>query len=88
MTRVAAECRCCGDTAPCQEFTLHTRDIVIRDEGFSDIDGESTTGQCDGCLKDYGADDDCGEPPEDDPRTAAEVNGETELELMREWGDY
>lgn len=41
---------------------------------------------CGDCLKDYGPDEDCGEPPEDDPRTAVEeVNGETELELMREW---
>ena len=85
MTRT--DCRTCGDTKPCQEWTLHTRDVVIHDEGFSDQDAESTTGQCDDCLKDYGPDDEC-TVPEDDPRTATEVNGETELELMREWGDF
>lgn len=71
MTRVAAECRCCGDTAPCQEWTLHTRDIVVHDEGHSDTAGESTTGQCDDCLKDYGPDDDC-VVPEDDNRTGVD----------------
>ena len=65
MTR--AECRSCGDTTPCQDWTLHVKDIVIHDEGVSDQDCEGpTTGQCDACLQAYGPDDDCTVPEEQD----------------------
>lgn len=84
MSIHAVSCRSCGHIGQVQDFTLSTEDVIVHDEGFSDTAGEVTTGQCDDCLKTYGPDDDC-TVPEEDPRTAAEVNGETELELMREW---
>lgn len=58
----STECRSCGDTKPCQEFTLHVRDIVIHDEGAPDQDAESMSGLCDDCLTAYGPDDDCEVP--------------------------
>jgi len=59
------ECRTCGDLQRCKDWTLHTKDVVIHDEGFSDQDGESITGQCDDCVQQYGPDDDCAVPDED-----------------------
>lgn len=73
-------CRTCDGVRFCQPFTVVERE--------AESDGGSnhtvTTGQCDDCLKAYGPDDNC-VVPQEDPRTAAEVNGGTELELSREW---
>jgi hypothetical protein len=66
-----AECRTCGFMGRCKEWTLHTMDVVIRDGGYSDQDGELLTGQCDECLEDYGADDYC-VIPEEDNRTGVD----------------
>ena len=76
MTRT--DCRSCGDTAPCQEFTLHVKDVVIHDEGVSDVDAEKLTGQCDDCLEKYGPDDDC---------TVPDVQDEAEARAEREYRD-
>ena len=65
MGHSAEYCRSCGDLKLCDEWTLHTKDVVIHDEGFSDQDGESISGLCDECLKEYGPDDECVVPDED-----------------------
>jgi hypothetical protein len=65
-SHTTAECRTCGGMERCKEWTLHTKDVVIHDEGYSVQDGELLTGQCDECLEDYGADDDCTVPEEQD----------------------
>jgi len=77
-------CRECDSVAFCQPFTVAEFERTSHDEGQSDVNYTVTTGQCEACLKANGADEHC-DVPEEDPRTAAEVNGETELELSREW---
>jgi hypothetical protein len=75
-------CRTCDRVTFCQPFTVAEQEV--RDPTADDGTVTVTTGQCDDCLQTLGADEHCDTPAED-PRTAAEVNGETELELMREW---
>lgn len=74
-------CRLCGRDRECAPWTHHKRKATTA-EG---MDHTLTTGLCDDCLEASGPDERC-VVPEDDPRTAAEVHGETELELSREWG--
>lgn len=72
-------CRCCGETRRCQEWTLHTRDLVSHDEGRADVDHELLTGLCGDCLTAHGPDEDCGVPEEQD---------EAEARAEREYRTY
>jgi len=51
-----AECRDCGDVTRCDDQTLHEVERVSHAEGWTDIDYTVTTGQCDSCLENNGAD--------------------------------
>jgi hypothetical protein len=52
-------CRSCDTVTVCQPFTVQEFERASHDEGQSDVNHPVTTGQCDACLENYGADEHC-----------------------------